>query len=167
LSDLNWRAIAGEAEPAELKGLQKKLEKVASEQDRVARTFKRNKALLDDPDTTVSQALLSSIAEAEKRIVGLTEERERITAEMEELRSRSTTIEQPEQLLKAICSRDGSNETRARLRQEIQKRVQRINIDFSSEDFPIVVEVLFVNGAVRGLIFTDKALLALRLEGTI
>jgi hypothetical protein len=45
--------------------------------------------------------------------------------------------------------------------------VQRINIDFSGEDFPIVVEVLFVNGAVRGLIFTDKALLTLRLEGTI
>src|SRR5258707_7766922 len=50
-----------------------------------------------------------------KRIGELIAERERIHVEMEQLRSRSTTIDQPEQLLKAISSRDGNTETRARV----------------------------------------------------
>jgi hypothetical protein len=165
LVDLDWRAIAGEAEPAELKSLQKKLEKVAAEQDCTTRALKRNKKLLDDPDAVISTTFLSSIGQAEKRIGELIAERESITAEMERHRSRSFTITDPGELYAAIDAvrnsikpRDSSNEKRARLRQEIQKRIRRIDIHFDGREKKIMqadalARIYFVNGVERWISF--------------
>ena len=86
---------------------------------------------------------------------------------MEQLRSRSSNLEHPDQLLKVIRSRDGSNETRARLWQEIQKRIRRIDLHFDEDGFKAIADVQFINWVVRGLAFTDKATLVIRGEGTI
>jgi hypothetical protein len=53
------------------------------------------------------------------------------------------------------------------LREEIQKRIRRIDIHFDEDGFKDVTDVRFIDGVVRGLAFTDKATLVIRGEGTI
>jgi DNA invertase Pin-like site-specific DNA recombinase len=172
LYDLDWRAVAGESEPEEMGQLKADLDKVASEIDRTTRVLERNRKIIDDPDTPLSTTLLESVSRAEIKLAEFIGQREQITRNMEKVRTSSTTIAHPEELLAAIASRNrDSNEVRLRLRAEIRKRISRIDLHFGVEIITTtgeaianvqpgaakaVARIQFVNGVTRTVIFQGK-----------
>src|SRR5258708_37765844 len=92
--------------------------------------------------------------------------RAKLETDIAKLRSSVTQLSDVKALRDAICkSKDYA--TRLRLREEIRRRVTRIDIHFGLDGFKAVADVQFVNGVVCGLAFTGKATLVSRGEGTI
>ena len=115
LGDLDWRAVLNEAETADLKVLTGRLNDVRSELHRTERAVARNQKLIDSAEE-VPLSLLSAQDKAQARLTELQAERSRLETEAERIKSRSSVIDHPEELLAAIQSRDGYNDTRLRLR---------------------------------------------------
>jgi chromosome segregation ATPase len=126
------RAVSDEAEPAELKALTDRLNDVRSKLDRTERAIARNQKLIDSAEE-VPLSLFSAQDKAQARLIELQAERSRLEAEAERIKFRSSVIDHPEELLAAVQSRDGSNDTRLRLRAEIRRRVSRIDVSFGAE----------------------------------
>ena len=112
----------------------------------------------------VPLSLFSAQDKAQARLLELQAERSRLEAEAGRIKSRSSVIDHPEELLAAIQSRDGSNDTRLRLRAEIRRRVSRIDVSFDAQIItttgePIlniqpglanaVIRIAFTNGLTR------------------
>ena len=170
LGDLDWRAVSNEAEPAELKVLTGRLNDVRSELDRTERAVARNQKLIDSAEE-VPLSLFAAQDKAQARLIELQAERSRLEAEAARIKSRSSVIDRPEELLAAIQSRDGSNDTRLRLRAEIRRRVSRIDVTFGAQIItstgePIlnlqpglakaVIRIAFTNGPTRIVVFQGE-----------
>jgi DNA invertase Pin-like site-specific DNA recombinase len=170
LGDLDWRAVSDEAEPAELKALTDRLNDVRSELDRTERAIARNQKLIDSAEE-VPLSLFSAQDKAQARLIELQAEGSRLEAEAERIKFRSSVIDRPEELLAAIQSRDGSNDTRLRLRAEIRRRVSRIDVSFGAEIITstgepilnvqpglanVLIWITFTNGITRIVVFQGE-----------
>jgi hypothetical protein len=150
-------------------------DKISSEIDRTNRVLERNRRIIDDPDTPLSTTLLDSVSRAETKLGEFIRLREHLNHQLEELRTSSATISDPETLLAAIASRK-DNEVRLRLKAEIRKRVARINLHFNVEIITstekaianvkpgkakVVAWVQFVNGVSRTIVLQDDKIILL------
>ncbi len=166
LDALDWRAVSGEGEPQELRASVAKLAALQEEQSKVKSLIARYVRMLEDLSTEPPANLLTSLSKAESKERELVARRAKLEAEIAKLRSSVTQLSDVKALRDAIRkSKDYA--TRLRLREEIRRRVSHIDLHFGLDGFQAVADVQFVNGVIRALIFTDKATLVIRGEGTI
>jgi len=92
----------------------------------------------------------------EARLAELQDSRKRLAEEIDAQIAKSNPIQDPESLRQAISSADTdkSEELRYRLRQEILRRVSRIDFDFGTGG--LVVFIRFVSGAHRMIDFRSS-----------
>jgi hypothetical protein len=174
LSDLDWKAVSGEGEPEELKAKVANLSRISDELATAkARCAARETAMADEMDSATLKVLASQLAKFEAQAADLEVAREAAANEVESIKAKLATMDSPEKLL-ALISDTANNDVRLRLRSEIRRRVQKINLHFYQKGeeehetgFKCVADVQFVNGIVRGFIITEKATLVIRAEGTI
>jgi DNA invertase Pin-like site-specific DNA recombinase len=167
LTDLDWKAVSGEGEPEELKQKVAKLTEVTNDLATAkARCAARTAAMDGEMDVAMLKVLAAQLAKFEAQATDLEVAREAAAHEVESLKNKLATMESPEELL-ALISGAANNDIRLRLRSEIRRRISRIDLHFGLDGFKAVADVQFVNGVIRALIFTDKATLVIRGEGTI
>jgi len=155
LQDLDWQAVARKADPEGVGNLRLELEKVAIEIHRTNRLIARDTQIVDDPDNDLETVkfLQRGLVRYEARLAELQDSRKRLAEEIEAQIAKSNPIQDPESLRQAISSADTdkSEELRYRLRQEILRRVSRIDFDFGAGG--LVVFIRFVTGADRMIDF--------------
>jgi|SRR5271166_305174 len=155
LQDLDWQAVARKADPEGVGNLRLELEKVAIEIHRTNRLIARDTQIVDDPDNDLETVkfLQRGLVRYEARLAELQDSRKRLAEEIEAQIAKSNPIQDPESLRQAISSADTdkSEELRYRLRQEILRRVSRIDFDFGTGG--LLVYIRFVNGADRMIDF--------------
>jgi DNA invertase Pin-like site-specific DNA recombinase len=179
LGDLDWKAVANDADPKGVVGLKIQLDEVATEIDRLTRVIARDSKLVEDPDTddATYKFVQKGLAEKDARLGQLTEAREKMTAEINSERNKLGIIQDPAALIALIRS-DKSTDIRIRLHRELRKRVKRIDLTFNDSwvnergeteksVFKCVADVQFINNVIRGLAFTDKQTLVIKAEGSI
>jgi len=158
LRDLDWQAVAREADPEGVENLRLELEKVAIEIDRTTRLIARDRQIVDDPDNDLETVkfLQRGLVRYEARLAELQDSRKRLAEEIDAQIAKSNPIQDPESLRQAISSADTdkSEELRYRLRQEILRRVSRIDFDFGAGG--LVVFIRFVSGADRMIDFRSS-----------
>jgi DNA invertase Pin-like site-specific DNA recombinase len=158
LQDLDWQAVAREADPEGVENLRFELEKVAIEIHRTTRLIARDAQIVDDPDNDLETVkfLQRGLVRYEARLAELQGSRKRLAEEIEAQIAKRNPIQDPESLRQAISSADTdkSEELRYRLRQEILRRVSRIDFDFGTGG--LVVFIRFVNGADRMIDFRNS-----------
>jgi hypothetical protein len=130
LQDLDWQAVAREADTEGVGNLRLELEKVAIEIHRTTRLIARDAQIVDDPDNDLETVkfLQRGLVRYEGRLAELRDSGKRLAEEIEAQIAKSNPIQDPESLRQAISSADTdkSEELRYRLRQEILPRVSRI-----------------------------------------
>ena len=133
LKDLDWRAVAGEKESPELKQSLSELDTVNADLDKAIRLIARRTEQMTDPDLPdgVVKEFASQIVATKARVDTLLgqqlELHDRCTGE----RAKAAALYSPEELLSQI--RVGNEETRLKLRNEIRKRISRIDFTFNAE----------------------------------
>jgi hypothetical protein len=147
-----------------------RLNDVRSKLDRTERAIARNQKLIDSAEE-VPLSLFSAQDKAQARLIELQAERSRLEAEAERIKFRSSVIDHPEELPAAVQSRDGSNDTRLRLRAEIRRRVSRIDVSFGAEIITstgepilnvqpglanVLIWITFTNGITRIVVFQGE-----------
>ena len=149
----------GEGNTKELTSARANLAEVASEIDRSRQQVSKWEEIVNNPEAPVDViiSMEKRINAAKPRLDELAEAKERISAEIEALRAKAGVIVNPEALLEAIQGRDNL-EVRARCRQEILKRVSKIEVSFceagdmhgSRPKCPMTqARVFFANGVER------------------
>jgi DNA invertase Pin-like site-specific DNA recombinase len=174
LNDLDWRSVASESEPAELVQAQKELEKAQEELSKNNRLIdSRNRALAEETDVNVIRTLSRQLTEYESRVSPLAERLNAAELKVESVRSRLATVSAPDKLLDLIRQNSPeANDIRLRLRAEIRKRINRIDLTFGATILGggagvepgtgrIVAKTQFVNGAQRMLVFQGETAVAL------
>jgi hypothetical protein len=133
LTDLDWRSVAGESEPAEVKEKQADLDRMSAEVDRTSRRIAKLQSLTQDPDL-ISKSLFQNLDRENAKLVVYLEERAKLVSSIDFIRTKASTLYNPQDLI-AIIRGDSvkSNEVRLRLRAEIRKRVERIDLAFNAE----------------------------------
>ena len=158
LQALDWQAVAREADPEGVGNLRLELEKVAIEIDRTTRLIARDAQIVDDPDNDLETVkfLQRGLVRYGARLAELKDSRKRLAEETDAQIAKSNPIQDPESLRQAVSSADThkSEELRYRLRQEILRRVSRIDFDFGTGG--LVVLIRFVNGADRMIDFRSS-----------
>jgi DNA invertase Pin-like site-specific DNA recombinase len=166
LADLDWHAISGEGEPEELRASVAKLTSLQEEQSKLKALIARYVRMLEDLTTEPPANLLTSLSKAEAREKKLIAQRAKLEAAIAKLRSSVAKLSDVK-LLQESIRKSQDYTMRLRLREEIRRRVSRIDLHFGQDGFKAVADVKFVNGAIRGLIFTqDDKTMVIRAEGT-
>jgi DNA invertase Pin-like site-specific DNA recombinase len=159
LQDLDWKAVSGERDTKELTAARTNLAEIASEIDRSRQQISKWEEIVNNPEAPMDViiSMEKRINAAKPRLDELAEAKERISAEIEVLRAKAGVIVNPEALLEAIRGRDNL-EVRALCRQEILKRVRKIDVSFceagdmhgSGPKCPMTqARIFFANGVER------------------
>jgi len=163
LADLDWQSLAGEAESEEEKAARAELDTVLGEIERTTAKLDRLEAI--EKEGLVSRSLFESLDRERARLGDFTSRQETLAAALAMARSKAAMLHAPEELLDAIHA--GNPELRLKLKAEIRKRISRIDLAFDEEVWDVVIDVKFINGAIRGILFKDERILHLRGEGQI
>jgi Recombinase len=157
LKHLDWKAIAGEGDTEELTAARLNLEEIATEIDRIRHQIAKWEEIVNNPEAPMDVVISMEkrINEKRPRLAELSEAKARINAEIESLRAKAGVLLGPEALLETIRGRNDLA-VRARCRQEILKRVSRIDVRFGLDGVPTVAKVTFINGVIGGIRFKDK-----------
>jgi DNA invertase Pin-like site-specific DNA recombinase len=153
LDALDWRALQGGTETAELKTANSRLNKLLLDREKNQRMLDRLAMLLladDEPPKT----LLAQLKECEQKEQELIRKNEAFSAEIARLKSQHSLIADPAELRAALRN---SNDlvTRVRLREEIRKRLSEIKMYFRFKPL-IITDIEFVNGSKRQIVFWPK-----------
>jgi hypothetical protein len=145
---------------------------MSAEVDRTSRRIAKLQSLAQDPDL-ISKSLFQNLDRENAKLVVCLEERAKLVSSIDFIRTKASTLYNPQDLM-AIIRGDSvkSNEVRLRLRAEIRKRVERIDIAFNAEIISappnrtianvtpgkgnVVARVRFVNGVTKWAIFDAK-----------
>jgi DNA invertase Pin-like site-specific DNA recombinase len=165
LDDLDWSNIVDIADSSEIKKLESEIADLnggISRSQAQIQTLVDKLLTLDTPASALNDRLLrleATVAE-DKSVLAMAEKQvEAAKGKHRDLLDKS--------VLYASLSKSKDIETRSRLRQEIRRKVSRIEMNFGLDGWFCVVEVKFINNAMRGIIFTqDAKTLVLRGEGT-
>jgi len=153
LDALDWRALQGSTETAELKTADGRLNKLLLDREKNQKMLDRLTRLLL-ADAEPPKTLLSQLKECEQREQELIRENEAVSAEIARLKSQQRLIADPAEL-RATLRNSTDLVTRARLREEIRKRLSQINLYFRF--MPLVIaDIQFVNGSKRQVVFWPK-----------
>jgi DNA invertase Pin-like site-specific DNA recombinase len=156
LAAQDWKAISRYAESAELKAAQADLDQVLTDLDKTSRAILTANSAIDNLDQNVEldeadkvatlSVLASRVAKHEITLRALTEQRNALQARVDAERSKCEALQCPEELLSLIEARDP--ETLLKLKDQIARRVSRIDIDFEPnlEGVLAIATVTFVNG---------------------
>ncbi len=165
LDDLDWTTIVEVADSSDIKKLEAE---IADLNVRISRTKAQIQTLvdklltLDTPAAALNDRLLkleASLAEDKAVLTMAGKQLEAAKAKHKDLLDNS--------VLFASLSKSKDIEIRSRLRQEIRRKVCRIDLSFGLDGWVCVADVKFKNDAIRGLIFTKNGkTLVLRGEGT-
>jgi DNA invertase Pin-like site-specific DNA recombinase len=153
LDALDWRALRSGTETAEVKTANCRLNKLLLDREKNQKMLDRLTKLLladDEPPKT----LLTQLKECEQKEKELIRENEALSAEIARLKSQQRLIADPAEL-RAALRNSTDLVTRARLREEIRKRLSQINLYFRFMPL-IVVDIQFVNSSKRQVVFWPK-----------
>jgi hypothetical protein len=140
-------------ETAELKTANSRLNKLLMDRDKNQRMLDRLTMLLladDEPPKT----LLAQLKECEQKEQEFIRINEAVSAEIARLKSQHSLIADPVEL-RAALRNSTDFVTRARLREEIRKRLSQINMYFRFKPL-IITDIQFVNGSKRQIVFWPK-----------
>jgi DNA invertase Pin-like site-specific DNA recombinase len=126
LTDLDWRAVAGESESDEVKSLQGELETVLTELDRSRFKIAGMQKLIDEG--LFSKSLFESLDAEKVRAIEYQGRKESLAVAVATAQTTAEALYSPEVLIEAI--RSGSPELRLKLKSEIAKRISRVDFDF-------------------------------------
>jgi DNA invertase Pin-like site-specific DNA recombinase len=149
LTDLDWQAVATEAESLEVRELQAELETALLEIDRRTQRLATLQKFVDDG--VFSKSLWENLDLEKTALAEAVSRRRELESTVTEARRKVQALYSPEQLLAAI--RAGDTGLRLRLKEEIQKRVTRIDVYFKPQaSLPAkhqLARVRFINGSER------------------
>jgi DNA invertase Pin-like site-specific DNA recombinase len=150
LTQEDWKAVAGEAESAEVKAAKAELEIVLRELDKVTRRIETTTAAMegDDVDVATLKVLAARLAKDEAALATLAERRDALQSNVDAAIAACAALYAPETLLELIKqgTPEGA-EIRMRLKSEIRKRVKMVMLSFSQE--LVGYSILYVNGTMR------------------
>jgi len=142
---VDWKAVAGASESEEAKDASNELNEVLGELDRTTRLTASLNTAMDDPEANLA-VLSKKLGQAEIKVAELIKQKEALSAKVESARASCAALYDSETVKQLIAANGPeANDIRLRLRTEIRRRIGRIELDFSGELFPIVVNVQFVN----------------------
>jgi DNA invertase Pin-like site-specific DNA recombinase len=153
LDDLDWTTIVDVADSSEIKKLESAIAELEVRIDRTGTQIEIlvDKLLtLDTPAAAPNDRLLkleATVAEDKNVLAMLEKQLESAKGKHRDLIDKS--------VLSASLSKSKDIETRSRLRQEIRRKVSRIDLSFGLDGWFCVADVKFINNAIRGIIFTD------------
>jgi hypothetical protein len=154
LDALNWKALIGESETAELTTANARLSKLMAQKATEQKKLDRITQLLLDDDEP-PKTIVIQLKECEKRIETVSKAVETHTADVDRLKAQQQIIGSPDQLRKALKN-STDYVARAQLREEIRKRVFGISLYFQHSPFTIA-DIDLVNGCKRQLVFWPKS----------
>ncbi len=146
LDELDWATVLGVRKSGEIDKLEKAKEAIVSNISVIeSRIESAVNGLLDTPSPALKKKLMELEADLVSRQRQLREAEERLLTEKNK---HSAMLDRAVVYRKLASARD--IETRARLRQEIRRRVSKINLDFTHTPLhatkSVEVEIEFVNG---------------------
>jgi DNA invertase Pin-like site-specific DNA recombinase len=155
LNMLDWKAVAGESEPQEMKEKQKELDSVKTEIYRTEQLIIRwKKEAREMPD---SKSLFRAIDGAEEELAKLVSRRDTLISEIETIRTETEVLYSIDYLQALIRENSPeAHEVRTKLRVEIHKRITKIGLEFFHTRVAgkvIKGTITFVNGATRHILF--------------
>jgi DNA invertase Pin-like site-specific DNA recombinase len=151
---LDWRALTGETETAELKTANARLSKLLAEKAANQNKLDRlTKILMGDDEP--SKTVVTQLKECEKRVETLIKAIEVHTVDVDRLKAQQQIIGSPDQLRKSL-KKSTDYVARAQLREEVRKRVSGINLYFRYSPLTIA-DIELVNGCKRQLVFWPKS----------
>ena len=132
LYEIDWEAVAGEADSAELKAAAAELDRVAGEIDRTERLIATKTMAMDDEnlDVATQRIFAAQIARATEKLATMGSRRVALNAEIDSVRTKTQALYNPQALLDVVAG--GDAEVRLRLKSEIRKRLTRIELHFNS-----------------------------------
>jgi hypothetical protein len=147
ITTLDWKEVVEQKETPELGIARSKLNVALAEIDKAQRLIARRTLDMEDPDLPSQEVQLFSaiIVKAQQRLASLMHERSHLEARISQEESKADALYHPNELLALVRPSDlKNNERRLRLREEIRRRVSRI--DFYFEPGVAVAHITFVNG---------------------
>ena len=127
LKDLDWKSVAGQSESDEVRAAAKALDIVKGDLDKSQRQLAaKNAALEESTDLADIKVLTRMVGNLEIKVSQLTEQ-EKLSTEVNAARAKSEALYSPEAHLALIQSKS-STDVRLRMRNEIKKRVLRIEV---------------------------------------
>jgi DNA invertase Pin-like site-specific DNA recombinase len=155
LSDLDWQSVATESESLEVRELQTELETTLIAIDRHTQRLAAMQKFVEDG--VLSKSLWENLDLEKAALAEAVSRRQKLTSSVTEARAKVQALYSPEQLLTAI--RAGDAGLRLRLKEEIQKRITRIDVYFKPQvSLPAehrLIRVRFINGIERWMILRD------------
>jgi DNA invertase Pin-like site-specific DNA recombinase len=159
LDQLDWTEVLDVAESTELLQAEEEVGRLRLDIERSGQTIEKlANLLLDTPSTALKQKLLATEDKLEADKISLATTQERLAS----LRQRNQNLlDESVVYSQLLAAKDIP--TRTRLREEIRRKVKRIEFDFAAARFPEPIglvnhscRVLFVNGASRYLFFAKS-----------
>jgi DNA invertase Pin-like site-specific DNA recombinase len=156
LDDLDWTTLVDVADSSEIQKIESDIAALNARIEKAEKQItKVGDLLLDTPAQSLKTRLLKLEATvAEDRTVLAMLEKQLEVAKGKHRDLLETSV------IYATLSKSKDIETRSRLRQEIRRKVSRIEMNFGLNGWFCVADIKFKNDAMRGLIFTksDKTL---------
>jgi DNA invertase Pin-like site-specific DNA recombinase len=152
---LDWKAVAGESEPLDMKEKQKELDSVKTEIYQTEQLIiKWEKEAREMPD---SKSLFRAIDGAEEELATLATRRDTLISEIEAIRIETEALHNINELQGLIRENNSeAHEVRMQLKAEIRKRITKIGLQFFRSHVAgkvILGTITFINGTTRQLIF--------------
>jgi len=150
---LNWKEIAQQNESSELQTLRTDLAETAAQVEKADKALERMAGMLtadEEPPAT----LISQLKQTESRKDGLLKQQQSLQKRLDDQERKQQPLADVRALRDSILSL-GDLDSRLRLRNEIRRRVSRIDCSFGDREFP-VVRVTFSNGQSRFMVFGRK-----------
>ena len=155
IADLDWKKIAGQKETPDLGIVRNKLNTALTEIDKAERLIARRTLDMENPDLPAEEVQLFAaiIVKAQQRLASLIDERSRLETRISQEESKTEALYRPKELL-ALARSSENNECRLRLREEIRRRVTRIDCYFNLE--AMAARIAFSNGGYRFVVIGKR-----------
>jgi hypothetical protein len=169
LGDLDWRTVAGEGEPAEVKTKAAQLNSLTNDLATLKAKMAARTAVMEETlDPGALKVLAGQVAKFEEQAAELEKTRQMVAVEVGNMRMRLASMDSAEELLHLIrFNTPEANDVRLRLRSEIRRKVSRIELHFDTGLEGVVdadADIWLINGAHRRLGFHGESWIAASME---
>lgn len=147
LDSEDWQKVAGNSETEEFKLAKEELEAVLRELDKANKRMESLQAAMDEEtEVAVIRTIAAQLTKTESVIATLSEKQEALAANVDSVKAKYQALYSPE-VLRDLIKQNSPEATaiRLRLRTEIAKRVERLDIKFLPNGFSCRIN--YVNGA--------------------
>ena len=151
LSDLDWKAVAGHGDSAEVTAATARREAVLGEINSISRKIAQLEKLVEDG--SFSKSLFDTLDDLKSKLIDATSREEKLASEVNRARAKVAALHSSEELIQMI--RDGDPDRRLRLKSLIAQRVSRIDIEFA-DGKPRQAIVRLINGFTDVILFGSR-----------